>query len=443
MPHRNKMSRRKFVVSTSTLLAATQIPSLHAQETASITAPLAMNGGERTVKAIIPKLSRWGQEEAKQLASIIAQDTLFYWKGPQTTLLTKRFQEHYLFKHVMPCSSGTAALHIAVAAAGIKPGDEIITAPITDLGTIIGAIFQQAVPVFADLEANTYNLDPADVERRITPKTKAIIAVHLAGNPCRLEELKKLCTKHKLVLIEDCAQAWGAKYRGQPIGTIGDIACFSLQQSKHITTGDGGIVASNNEKFGPLLQLFGDKGMDRLNPKAPTEFFGSNYRMSELQAAFGAAQMLRVEGIAETRSKLGDLLTSDIKDIPHITTPDIAGGDRCSYWLYMIRIVPEKLKCDRETFVKALNAEGVSCSAGYISELIHEKPIFQKHSFFNGNWPVKDAGLTKMDYTKEKCPEASSMLTTFVRIQLHEGMTEAYIREAAVAIRKVVRHFAV
>ncbi|MFN7140448.1 MAG: DegT/DnrJ/EryC1/StrS family aminotransferase, partial [Limisphaerales bacterium] len=199
MPQRSRMNRRRFMASTSALIAATQVPLLQAQQTAT-QAQLAIHGGERTVKTRIPKPVRWGEEEAKQLASIIAQDSLFYWKGPQTALLTKRFQEHYPFKFVMPCSSGTAALHIAVAAMGIQPGDEIITAPITDIGTVIGAIFQQAVPVFADLEPQTYNLDPADVERRITPRTKAIIAVHLAGNPCRMEELKKICQKHNLIL---------------------------------------------------------------------------------------------------------------------------------------------------------------------------------------------------------------------------------------------------
>lgn len=441
MPHHTRMNRRRFVASTSALLAATQLPSLQGQP-ATDKARLALHGGERTVKTQLPKWVRWGEEEGKQLASVISQNSLFYWKGPQTALLTKRFQEIYPFKYVMPCSSGTAALHIAVAAAGIKPGDEIITAPITDLGTVIGAIFQLAVPVFADLEPRTYNLDPADVERRITPKTRAVIAVHLAGNPCRLKELKAICEKHHLILIEDSAQAWGAKYQGQPIGTVGDITCFSLQQSKHVTTGDGGIVASNHEKIGPLLQLFGDKGFDRLNPGAPTEFFGTNYRMSELQAAFGAAQLLRVAEIAETRSRLGDLLTAELQGVPGLTLPEVAPGDRHVYWLYMLRMVPGQLKCTREEFVKALQAEGVGCSAGYISELIHEKPIFQKHSFFNGSWPIKDAGLTSVDYTKMKCPEASRMLTTFIRIHLHEGMTEPYIREAAAAIRKVANHFA-
>lgn len=443
MPNPTRMNRRKFMASTSALLAASQVPLLQAQVEAVPEAKLASLGGEKAVKTKLPKFTRWGDEEAKQLVSVISQDSLFYWKGPQTALFTKRFQEHYPFKYVMPCSSGTAALHIAVAAAGIKPGDEIITAPITDIGTVIGTIFQQAVPVFADLEPHTYNLDPADVERRITPKTKAIIAVHLAGNPCRMEELKNLCTKHKLILIEDCAQAWGAKYRGKTIGTMGDIACFSLQQAKHITTGDGGVVASNHEKIGPLLQLFGDKGFDRTNPTAPTELFGTNYRMSELAAAFGAAQLLRLENIAETRSKLAGVLTSEIKDLPGITVPRIEKADRCTFWLYMLRVVPGKLNCTREEFVKALQAEGVGCSAGYIPELIYEKPIFQKHSFFNGSWPVKQAGLTEMDYTRVKCPEASRILETCVRISFHEGMNEGYIREVGAATRKVAQHYKV
>ncbi|MFN7141231.1 MAG: DegT/DnrJ/EryC1/StrS family aminotransferase, partial [Limisphaerales bacterium] len=245
-----------------------------------------------------------------------------------------------------------------------------------------------------------------------------------------------------LILIEDCAQAWGARYRGQPIGTIGDIACFSLQQSKHITTGDGGIVATNSERFGPLLQLFGDKGFNRSNPTAPTEHFASNLRMSELQAAFAAAQMLRMEGIAETRNKLANLLGAEIKGAKGITIPATDSRDRCTFYSYLVRIVPEQLNCNRAEFVKALGAEGVSCGAGYIPELLYEKPIFQKHSFFGGRWTVKEAGLTEMDYTKVSCPEASRILNTLVRINVHEGMSESYIREAGAAVRKVTAHFA-
>ena len=175
---------------------------------------------------------------------MLQNDALFYWKGQQTGIFTERFQEICPLEHVMTCSSGTAALHIAVGAMGLVPGDEVITSPITDIGTVIGVIYQQGVPVFADLGASTLNLDPASVEACITPRTKAIIAVHLAGNPCKMQELRAIADKHGLVLIEDSCQAWGAKYRGAPIGTLGDISCWSLQNSKHITTGDGGVVAS-------------------------------------------------------------------------------------------------------------------------------------------------------------------------------------------------------
>ena len=269
----------------------------------------------------------------------------------------------------MTCSSGTAALHIAVAAAGIGPGDEVITSPVTDIGTVIGVIFQHAVPVFADLVPNTYNLDPADVERKITPRTKAIIVVHFAGNPCAMDALKAIADKHKLILIEDAAQAWGARYRGNPIGTIGHITCFSLQNSKQVTCGDGGIVASNDARFGPLLQRFGDKGYDRLSTSNLLESFATNYRMSEPQAAVAAAQLSRLEKIAAKRARLGNLLTEKIQGAPGIEPHYVSSEDRCTYWLYMLRIKPEALRAKQAEFAKALAAEGAPAGAGYYTSV--------------------------------------------------------------------------
>ena len=265
------------------------------------------------------------------------------------------------------CSSGTAAIHIAVAACGIGMGDEVITSPITDIGTVIGVIYQQGVPVFADLGAGTYNLDVADVERRITPKTKAIIAVHLCGNPCDLDALKALADRHNLILIEDCCQAWGAKYRGRPIGTVGHIACFSLQNSKHITCGDGGVVASNDERFGPRLQKFGDKGVDRIK-RGGFQAFSTNYRMSEPQAAVAAAQLTRLEADRRTRARLGNLLSEKIAGIPGIRPHEVHPEDRAVYWFYFLRMDPKAFRCNRAEFVQALVAEGMfETSAGYIA----------------------------------------------------------------------------
>jgi len=331
-------------------------------------------------------------------------------------------------------------LHIAVAAAGIGPGDEVITSPITDIGTVIGVIYQQAVPVFADLDPGSYNLDPADVARRITPKTKAIIAVHLCGNPCDLRALKALADEHGLVLIEDDAQAWGARYRGQPVGTIGHLACFSLQNSKHITCGDGGVVGSNDERFGPLLQKFGDKGFDRLKGGL-FESFATNYRMSEPQAAVAAAQLERLEGIVSKRARLGNLLTEKIAGLPGVLPHRVHPEDRCGYWFYFFRIKPDAFRCDRAEFVKALAAEGVETSAGYIPVPLHRNPVFLKHGFFAGRWPVRELGLTKMDYAQHQTPQAEAILLTGIKVTIHEAMTEDYIASAAEAIGKVARHY--
>src|SRR5438309_8867319 len=311
-PAPSAISRREFLAASSAAVLAGTLTSAKSAAAESSAAPkLALHGGEKTVKQSVKLPIRWGEPERERLNTMLGQDSLFYWKGPQTTLLIERFQKVCPVKYVMPCSSGTAALHIAVAAAGIGPGDEVITSPITDIGTVIGVIYQQGVPVFADLGASTYNLDPADVERRITPKTKAIIAVHLCGNPCDLRALKARADRQGLMLIEYAAQAWGSKDRGQPIGTLGHLACFSLQNSKHITCGDGGLVGSNDERFGPLLQKSGDKGFDR-EKGGLFESFATNYRMSEPQAAVAAAQLERLEGIVSKRARLGNLLTARI-----------------------------------------------------------------------------------------------------------------------------------
>jgi dTDP-4-amino-4,6-dideoxygalactose transaminase len=439
MPSENELSRRDFIAASSAAVAAGAIGPKPTSAKSIETPKLAIDGGPMAVQEKVPPHARWGDAERDQLNSTLGQNSLLYWKGPQTALFTKRFREFCPMEHVMTCSSGTAALHIAVAAAGIGPGDEVITTGITDVGTVIGVIYQQGVPVFAELVRDTYNLDPADVERKITPKTKAIIAVHLAGNPCRLKELKEIADKHKLVLIEDCAQAWGARYGELPVGTIGHIACFSLQQSKQITCGDGGVVGSNDKEFGPLLQRFGDKGANRAHPGVQ-QIFATNYRMSELQAAFAAAQLTRLEKIAATRAKVGAVLGEKLVGVPGIAPHRIDPADRATYWFYMFRLDPAKLKCDRAQFVKALVAEGVPASAGYIPVPLYGNPVFAKHEFFAGKWPVKEMGLTQMDYSKVSLPETTAILETGVRIVITDAMTESYAAKLGDAIRKVAEH---
>lgn len=444
MSESNSMSRRQFVAGASGALLAGAVVQA-AEPAAGSSTQLAAQGGEKAVKAATGARQRWGTPELQQLEQMLQQGSLFYWqgkdRGPQTRLLIERFQQFCPLKYVQTCSSGTAALHIAVAAAGIGLGDEVITSPITDVGTVIGVLYQQAVPVFADLGAGTYNLDVADVERRITPKTKAIIAVHLTGNPCDMAALKALADRHNLILIEDCAQAWGAQYRGQPIGTVGHMACFSLQDSKHVTCGDGGVVASSDDRFGPLLQRFGDKGYARPSIGG-LEVFATNYRMSEPQAAVAGAQLSRLEGIVAKRARLGNLLTEKIAGLPGLIPHQVHPDDRAVYWFYMFRVRPEALRCGRSEFVRALLAEGAPVSGGYIKVPLYGETVFQKHGFFAGRWPVKEMGLTSMDFTKHKCPEAEAILETGIRVTLQEHMSEEYVSEIGTAIQKVARYYA-
>jgi dTDP-4-amino-4,6-dideoxygalactose transaminase len=406
------------------------------------TEELAVNGGTPAVTAQNPPLVRWGAAEKEQLAEMLEQNSLFYWNGPKTKLLTERFKEFYPLEYVMPCSSGTAALHIAVAAAGVGPGDEVITSAITDMGTVIGILYQQGVPVFADLEPHRYTLDPADVRRKITPKTKAVIAVHLTGNPGALEELKAICDEHDLVLIEDCAQAWGAMCGEKPIGTIGHIGCWSLNDFKHIGCGDGGVVASSDERFGPLLQKFGDKSYDRAGGARRPDTLAPNYRISEPQSAVAAAQMGRMWEITEKRAALGARLSELLEDVSGVQPHAFDAKDRWTCWFYLLRVDTGVLSCSAAEFAQALQAEGVPAGAGYIGEPLYKYPLFANENFFAGRWPVKELGLTDMDYNAVHLPETEAILETCIQIPIKENMSLEWVEQAAAAIQKVARHYA-
>lgn len=404
--------------------------------------PLAINGGSPAVDEPMPPMKRWGKEELARLTEMVDQDSLFYWNGPQTTAMLAEFRKHYPFEHCAPCSSGTAAIHMAVASLNLKIGDEIITTPITDMGTFTGVLVQQCVPVFADLKPHTYNLDPASIEECITPKTKAIIVVHLAGNPADMDAIMAIAKKHSLYVIEDCAQAWGAKYKGTNVGLIGDIGCYSLNDFKHISCGDGGMVCSNNPDIGPTLQMWGDKHYDRkTGTRAPTQL-GMNYRMSEPLSAIAAAQLPKMESICNARTRAGTRLSEAIKDLPGIQIPEVDQENNSSYWFYLFRLDLSVLTCTRDEFTKALGAEGVPANAGYLPMAVYRYPVFQDHNFFGGTWPVKDLGLTDMDYTKVNCPVAEEILKTCIFIGIKESMTDSYTDKMAAALSKVACHYA-
>lgn len=390
----------------------------------------------------LPLPRRWGAAELARLTAMVGQSSLFYWKGPQTEALLAEFRKHYALAHAFPCSSGSAALHIAVAALRLQPGDEVIVPAITDMGSVIGILYQQGVPVFADLEPHTYNLDPADVRRRITPKTRAIMAVHLAGNPCDMAALVALAKEHKVALIEDCAQAWGARWQGQPVGLQGDIACYSFNEFKHVSCGDGGIVATNDPRLGPGLSKWGDKYYDRVAGGRDPEELAPNYRISEPQAAVATAQLTKLQEITADRVRAGRHLTAGLAGTPGLQLPAVRPGDTHSYWFYLLRLEPGRFKATRDEFAAALKAEGVACTPGYIPRPVYQYPVFQNHNFFGGRWPARELGLTKMNYRAVSCPVAEAILQDGVKLTVNEAMMESYLAKVVAAVRQVAARLA-
>jgi len=407
-----------------------------------VTTPAAPPVLQPIVDEPVPQPVRWGDAELAQLAAMVRQKSLFYWNGPQTNTLLADFRQHYPLKHLFPCSSGSASLHIAVAALRLKPGEEIIVSPITDMGSVIGILYQQGVPVFCDLDPRTYNMDPAAIRRAITPKTRAIMAVHLAGNPCDMTAILAIAKEHNLVVIEDCAQSWGAQHRGKPVGLMGDFGCYSFNDFKHIACGDGGMVGTNRDDLGAGLSKWGDKCYDRVAGTRDPEELAPNYRMSEPESAVCVAQLGKLENIVARRNRAGTLLTSLLQDLPGVLPPVTREGDFHSYWFYFLRLDLAALKVSRADFVAELKGQGVAANAGYIPMPVYRYKVFQNHNFFGGAWPVRDFGLTTMDYTKVDCPVAQAILDDGVTLPLNQAMSDAYIEKVARAIRFVAGRLA-
>lgn len=391
--------------------------------------------------------NRFGDGEKRELSEAIDQNTLFYWSGNKVKKFTEKFAGMCGVPYCVAASSGTAAIHTALVAVGVTAGDEVITTPITDMGTVIGIFNQNAVPVFADVDPRTYNLDPASVEEKITDRTKAIVVVHLAGNAADMDAVMNLAHRHGVAVVEDCAQAYGCTVGDRPVGTFGDAGCYSLNDFKHISAGDGGMMITENETIYRRAFRFVDKNYDRAGwnggSMRSVEFLGQNYRMSELQGAVASAQLDRVESVASVRQKYGDRITQGISALPGISPPRVADGVRSSYWFYMFRIDEEKAGVSRDDFSKALEAEGIPNQPGYIPCCIYEYDMFRNKNVYPGSDLPFSIGRDpeSIRYEKGLCPVAEEVLKTAVRLNISEFFTEQDIEDTVRAVEKVSRYF--
>lgn len=404
---------------------------------------LALHGGDKAKTVPYGKGRKFGEEEAKELLEALEQNTLFYHFGTKVKKFLADFNEMYGVDYSVAASSGTAGIHVALGAAGVTAGDEVITSPITDQGTMIGILYQNAVPVFADLHPHTYNMDPASIEARITPRTKAILVVHLAGNPADMDPIMAIAHKHRLKVIEDCAQSYLARYKGRLVGTIGDFGCFSTNDYKHISTGDGGIVTINTGSLADyhVAHAFADKNYRRLGTEVVKDlnYLAPNYRMTELQGAVGIAQLKKLHSICERRHLNGEKLAQGLQGISCIQPHQMTAESWSSYWFYMFRLDEELLTCTRDEFCQALAAEGIQHRAGYIKQVVYLQELYQKKQAYPGShYPFETSDVS---YEKGLCPVAERILESAVQIPINEFHTEQDMDEVIAGIRKVANHF--
>jgi len=399
---------------------------------------LALHGGIPVRTAPFPKRQPFGEDDLKEVREALESQDLFFLAGNKIAALEQEFAAKYGVKHAVASTSGTAAVHLAAVALGAEPGDEIITSPVTDFGTVAGIIYQGLIPVFADWAPGTFNMSPAEVEKKIGPRTRGIIAVHLYGNPCDLDALAAISARHKIPLIEDCAQAYCTPYKGRWAGSIGDIGTFSMQQSKHLPTGEGGMCITNNEGYARTMALFRDKGWQNRAQMGPRTYtlLGLNYRMNELTGAVARAQLRKVEGVVRAMTRQGDRLTELIRGIDGIAPCPVTPGAEHSYWLYAFRITGY----DPQEFVKALQAEGIPVNWGYTITPIYTcaDALADKKTFGSTSYPFNSPYAGRpVEYKPGLCPVAERELLESGTLRFYENWSEADIDDVAAAFRKV------
>lgn len=380
-----------------------------------------------------------GEEEINLLTEAIHSGTLTSTKGTFVKTLETRFADLIGVKYAYACASGTAAVHTAIAAVNPDPGDEIVTSPITDMGALTPIIYQGAIPVFAEVDPKTWNVSAKTLEPCISERTKAIVVTHLFGNPCDMDEIMELARSKNIPVIEDCAQAFMASFDGRPVGTIGAIGCFSLQQGKHVTTGEGGIVTTNDDAFARRLFLFINKAWGYGDAKPDHYFLALNYRLSELQGAVAVAQMAKLEGVARSRIAAAAKLTERLLGVPGIETPWVNPKSVHTYWKYCLRVDAEVVRDGAVGLSRLLKQDGIASAPRYIQKPAFMCEIFQRQrTFGSGNYPFNLARPQAVDYDRSRFPLTFEALERVLVLPWNERYTDEHVSYIADCIEAAV-----
>ncbi len=380
---------------------------------------LAILGGDPLFKAPLPPYSSLGESEEEAVRRVVRSGSLsaFYgspgdefFGGREILAFEKAWKERFKTGHAVSVNSATSGLYAAMGAIGVGPGDQVIVPPYTMSATVMAPLVYGAVPVFADIEPETFGLDPDSVQKLINGNTRAILAVNLFGHPARLDELKKIAEEYGLFLVEDNAQSPLAEDNGRLAGTLGDIGIFSLNFHKHIHTGEGGMCVTQDDGLAFRLKLIrnhGENAVEHYGIEDITNLVGFNYRMTELQAAVGLAQIKKIDQHVGAREDLCLFLNEHLKELPGISVPKIRPGCRHVFYVWALRYDANTVGISRNLFCRALNAEGVPLFEAYVKPLYLLPTFQQKIAFGPKGYPFHLS--PSVSYGKGLCPVCESL----------------------------------
>lgn len=395
----------------------------------SAQAALAIDGGQPSRASMLPYGRHSVDEEDIQAVEAVLRSN-WLTTGPTVAEFEEAFAKIVGARFAVAVSSGTAALHAAAFAAGIEPGDEVITTPMTFAATANAVRYQGGTVVFADVRPDTLSLDPTTVEPLITPRTKAIVTVDYAGQPSDLDDLNALAARQGLIVIEDGCHALGATYRGRPVGSLTQMTVFSLHPVKHITTGEGGIISTDDAELANRLRRFRNHGIT--SDHRQRELVGSwvyemvdlgyNYRLTDFQCALGQAQLKKLAAWVARRREIAARYTEVFATVPEIELPTVLPDREPAWHLYVIRLNLERLRVGRAEIFKALRAENIGVNVHYIPVPWH--PYYQGLGYTKGNWPVAENAYERM-----------------LSLPIFPAMTDRDVNDVVAAVGKVLEYF--
>lgn len=368
-----------------------------------------------------------------------------FYGGPQVRRTEAAYAAHFRARFAVTTNSATTALHVAVAACGLGPGDEVIVSPFTMSASATSILMQNAIPVFADIDPETFCLDPVSVRTRLTPHTKGIMAVDIFGQPAHWDALRAIAKEHGLRLIEDAAQAAHAAAGGRFAGTLADAGVLSLNYHKIIHSGEGGVLLTDDPEIARRAQLVRNHGEAVVEESGPADIantFGSNYRMTEIEAGIARAQLAKLPGLFAHRAALAAHLTRKLQGFPGIVPPHVEPGVTSAYYVFAVRVTPD-LELGRSTVARALTAEGIPFGEGYVRPL-YLQPLYQRRIAYGGAGCPWTCGHYRgqVSYAPGICPVAERMHAQELMLAAicHAPQTLADMDDVARAFEKIVEH---